>query len=409
MKLLVITSAFPNFAGDPRGTFVHILARALSRRHIEVTVLAPGAPGAPTKEIVDGVEVQRATYWIPRWQGLAVGLGGIVPNILRKPWLLVQVPALIASLTWHAVRLSRGVHVIHAHWVYPAGIAGAIAKWWRGIPLAITSHGGDLNLANRSRLLRWVTRRISQTADICIGVSHAMVAEFHRLGIAEDRVRFIPLGVEVDPDQGPPSELADLHETFRNFRGFRIVYAGSLIPRKSVDTLIRAHHRLEVRGHEVATLLVGTGPTERSLRDLIAENESKHVFFAGQQAPDRVGLWIGAGNVLILPSLSEGRGLVIVEAMALGRPVVASDIPGPQELVHDGDNGFLFPAGDDEQLADRLERLIEDEPLRERLGKRGMELIEEEGLTPDRCAARHVGLFEEISGREGKRLGDGER
>ena len=396
MRLLIVTSAFPNGPGDPRGTFIRVLAGALAREGVDVTVLAPGTPSSTTEDYANGIALRRATYWIPRWQGLAVGLGGIVPNIRSKPYLALQVPPLVASLARSAVSLSKRADIVHAHWVYPAGIAALAAARCRGLPVLVTSHGGDLNLARQSRILRWATRRISHAADVCIGVSHAMVGQFRELGIAESRARFIPLGVE----RGVPITASDpgfgLYQSFRGFRGFRIVYAGSLIPRKSVESLIEAHRQLETRGHRVATLLVGAGPTETRLRQLIAQGDCGNVFFTGRQPPRFVRTWIGAGDVLVLPSRSEGRGLVIVEAMAEGLPVVASDIPGPQELVRDGENGRLFPVGDADKLADCLELLLRNRKLRFRMGERSRSIIEEEGLTPQHCAKAHVELYREI-------------
>jgi glycosyltransferase involved in cell wall biosynthesis len=116
------------------------------------------------------------------------------------------------------------------------------------------------------------------------------------------------------------------------------------------------------------------------------------VFFAGAQAPEAVRPWIRAGQVLVLPSRSEGRGLVLVEAMIEGIPVVATDIPGPRELVLPGQTGCLFPPGDSRALADCLERLA-DESLRRRLGEGGRALVEEQGLTVAASARQHVELY----------------
>jgi glycosyltransferase involved in cell wall biosynthesis len=360
---------------------------------VEVTVLAPGAPGAPGAETRHGVRVQRARYWIDRWQALAIGVSGIVPNLRQRPWLIVQLPLLVASLIWWAVRLARDATLIHAHWVYPGGLAGLVAARVHGIPLIVTSHGGDLNLARRSRFLRAIVRRVSRSADLCLGVSHAMVEEFVRNGAPAARVRFVPLGVEATVGTGETLDAGDpLLREFAGQPGLRAVYVGSLIPRKSVLTLLEAHAIVQADGREIATLVVGTGPTEPELRRFVRERQLRGVFFAGAQAPEAVRPWIRAGQVLVLPSRSEGRGLVLVEAMIEGIPVVATDIPGPRELVLPGQTGCLFPPGDSRALADCLERLA-DESLRRRLGEGGRALVEEQGLTVAASARQHVELY----------------
>ncbi len=393
MKVLVITSAFPARDGDPRGTFIDLLVRAIAEQGVEVIVLAPGAPGAAAAEVRRGVQVRRAQYWIDRWQTLAIGVSGIVPNLRRRPWLIVQLPILVATLTWHAVRLARGATLIHAHWVYPAGLAGLVAARVRGIPLVVTSHGGDLNLARRSRLLGWLVCWVGRSADLCIGVSHAMVDEFRRNGVPAERVHFLPLGVApAEACEAGQGRLDPLRQEFVGQPGLRVVYVGGLIPQKSVITLLEAHAIAQERGGEMACLIVGAGPTEPSLRAFVRERRLRRVFFAGQQAPDTIRGWIRSSHVLVLPSLAEGRGLVLVEAMAEGLPVVASDIPGPRELALPGRTGFLFPPGDAAALADCLRRLA-DPSVRSRLGEGGRALVEEQGLTVDASARHHVAIY----------------
>lgn len=399
MKVLLITSAYPAHPSDSRGTFIRVLARALQAEGLDVTVLAPGAPGAPTRATQEGVEVRRATYWIPRWQGLAIGLWGILPNLRRKPWLLIQVPCLVAAMIWKALSLAGRADVVHAHWLYPAGIAGAFVKLIRRRPLIVTSHGGDVALARRSRAARRVARGVGSVADICLGVSQGVVEQLGEIGIPKNRIQFLPLGVETGVDsQLMTPEAERLWQQFRRSAGLRIVYAGSLIANKSVVTLLDAHALLERRGKAVATLIVGNGPERRPLEARVAENGSRNVFFAGGQPPSTVPRWISSGQVLVLPSLAEGRGLVLLEAMALGLPVIASDIPGPRELILNQGTGRLFTPGDESELADCIEDLLRDPSLGAEAGKRGIQYVEREGLLPDRVARKHVELYSRVLG-----------
>jgi glycosyltransferase involved in cell wall biosynthesis len=98
----------------------------------------------------------------------------------------------------------------------------------------------------------------------------------------------------------------------------------------------------------------------------------------------------------VLPSRAEGRGLVLLEAMAAGVPVVASDIPGPREIVLEGETGLRFPVGDVLRLADAVERLLSDAALRARLASGGRALIAREGLTTDASAARHLAVYRAV-------------
>jgi glycosyltransferase involved in cell wall biosynthesis len=401
MRVLFITSAYPTHRDDARGIFIHRLARELCRKGIQVTVIAPGAPSAPSSETMDGVEIHRAKYWIQRWQHLATDLSGIMPTLKQRPWLLFQVPPLIMSLTWCAVQRARFFDLIHAHWLYPSGIAGIIAAKVRKRPFVVTSHGGDLNLARHSRILTVIARQLSRASDACIGVSRALCEQFRSYGIPEDKSLYIPVGAEVvdNLSGGVVDGCAELRE-FADFAGLRILYVGSLIPRKSVETLLAAHHELEERGYSVASAIVGPGPQKDRLKSMVKEQSINNVFIVDEQPPSLIPAWMLAAHTLVLPSLSEGQPTVVMEAMALGLPVLATDIPGTQELVHAGKTGFLFPPRDVERLTGCLENFINDEPLRQQMGHQAKEEITHKGLTTPQIARKHIVLYEKLVGHK---------
>jgi glycosyltransferase involved in cell wall biosynthesis len=397
VRVLFITSSYPSHLDDPRGIFIHRLARGLCGEGMQVTVIAPGSPSASPHEVQDGVEVERPAYWVCRWQRLATDLSGIVPNLRQHPWLLLQVPPLIAALTRRALRLAPAFDVIHAHWLYPAGIAGVIAaRQWK-IPLVVTSHGGDLNLARDWWALRFIIRRICQAADACVGVSRSLCEQLVALGALSDRVALIPCGVDL-PGAPPPSndEVITAQQGFKAFEGLRLVYVGSLIPRKSVETLLEAHHELVRRGHSVACAIVGSGPAKDRLQKIVQRRSQRNVVFAGAQAASSIPGWMSAGQVLVLPSLSEGSPSVVMEAMAMGLPVVATDIAGTRELVKEGETGFLFPTRDAERLADCIEQLMGNDGLRKAMGQRARAYIEAGGLTTPQVARKHIALYEQV-------------
>jgi glycosyltransferase involved in cell wall biosynthesis len=395
MKVLFITSAYPTHRDDARGIFIHRLARELCRKGLKVTVIAPGAPSASSYETMDGVEVHRAYYWIQRWQYLTTDLSGIVPNLKQRPWLLFQVPLLISALTWKAVGLAKSVDIIHAHWLYPAGIAGLIASTIRRIPLVVTSHGGDLNLARCSKTLTFLSKRLSLASSKCVGVSEDLCRKFISFGVSRQNVASISYGVdEIGITDGRLQITTPQLEVFRKMQGFRLLYLGSLNHRKSVETLIVACHRLEQRNYSVACAVVGSGPTKDKLIRLALVSSSGGIQFFDPVAPSEVPAWMAAADILVLPSISEGRPVVVLEAMAMGIPVVATDIPGTRELVRNGETGFLFAPGDSEQLVRCIEIAINNKALLTKMGQRAKDYVESDELTTLQIARKHITLYE---------------
>lgn len=395
---MFITSSYPASVEDPRGTFIHELARALVERGVHVMVLAPGAPGAPYHETRDGVTVFRAKYWRDGGQALATGVAGIMSNLRERPWLVAQAISMIASMALHAVRLAGDVDVVHAHWVYPSGLAAFAAARLRRKRFIVTSHGSDLNLARSSVGLWMLCGAIARRADACIGVSHSMAEQFGALGVGPPRIRMIPIGA-AESDGEDTSELpAVLREAVADFSkhdGLRVVFAGRLIPLKSVDTLIAAQALLLAKGIRIALLIIGDGPCGPGLR-ASAQAAGGLVKFVGAQPPARMRAYMRLGDVLVLPSLSEGRGLVLVEAMLEGLAVVASDIDGARELVEVCYNGLVFEAGNASALAERLEALAQRPELLHRLKINGREFVSRHGLGLTASAGAQVALYREL-------------
>jgi glycosyltransferase involved in cell wall biosynthesis len=399
VRILFLTSAYPSHEADPRGIFVHRLARGLVQAGAEVVVVTPAQRGVPREFRLDGVRVAQAPYWIPRWQTLSEGIEGIGPRIRARPWRAFLVPPLVIGMGVSGTRRVDGCDVVHAHWLFPAGIVGAVAAARARVPLVVTARGGDVTLASRSRLLRGVSRWVLRRADAAIGVSGAITEALRSFGAEPLRTHQIPSGLEIPPDPGTPgrSVSPDL-DWLRNGASPRLLFVGSLSPRKSVETLIEAHRILEGRGVRPSTALVGTGSQEGALRR--AARGLENVRFPGAVAPERVPSWMWASDLLILPSLSEGRPNVVGEAMAVGTVVLASDIPGTRELVTDGETGFLFPAGDPVGLADTIQRALSIPPeARDGLLRAANARLRELGLSIDTVVGRHLDLYRTLMAR----------
>jgi glycosyltransferase involved in cell wall biosynthesis len=184
---------------------------------------------------------------------------------------------------------------------------------------------------------------------------------------------------------------------FAAFAGLRVVYVGRLVPSKSVETLLAAQHALEKDGQPCACLIVGDGPMRDSLEAAARVNGSSITTFVGRQPPELVPALLALANTFVMPSLSEGRGLVVVEAMAQGLPVVASDIDALRELVTDGVNGFLFRPGSASDLAARLTAFAHDPGLHLTMGRSSSDAFRELGLDAAESARRHDTLYSEVS------------
>ena len=318
LRVVHLTTSYPRHEGDFAGRFVADLVRGLAG-HVDVSVLAPGG------------------Y---RDFGLAYG-AGVVGNLRRRPWLA---PLLVASMILALRRAAGCRDLVHAHWL----AAGAICILARR-RFVLTLHGSgtagrfaDLELARRHpRLVGWIVRR----AEVVIAVSNALAEAARRCGARD--VRTIPNGVAV-----PATTAAEADPP-------EILFAGRLSPEKGIEELVAA-----TRGMNL--VVAGDGP----LRHLVPEA----LGFVPHEELERL---YDRAAVVVLPSYREGLPLCVLEAMAHGRPVVASAVGGIPELVEDGVTGFLVEPGDVAGLRAALERLLADPKLRRRMGRAARKRVAE--------------------------------
>jgi glycosyltransferase involved in cell wall biosynthesis len=244
---------------------------------------------------------------------------------------------------------------ILATWAYP-DVFGAvlIARRFR-VPLVAKVHGSDINLgvasAWRRGMIVWALRRSAAV----VAVSEALKSQLVRLGIAEERIAVIPNGVDAarftPMDRGEARRAVSLPEG-----GRRVVFIGHLTDIKGVRVLLDAMARLPA---DVRLTLVGDGDLRAALEAKAAQPPLRgRVQFAGARPHGEVPLWINAADVCCLPSFSEGCPNAAVEALACGRPVIATSVGGLPELLRRADQGTLVPPGDPAALAQALAQAL---------------------------------------------------
>ena len=397
MKVCVLTTGFPRFSGDLFGIFVLELCRALAAQGVEQEVVAPHAGGIARCEQVEGVKVRRFSYLLPAaWQQVAYG-GGI-PTNLQQSWAArLQMPFFLAGFWWRSWRSSRRVDLVHCHWTI-CGLVGYLATRGKR-PLVLSVRGSDINLIDgrwMGGLNRWIYRRM----DMLIAVSRDIAVKLEKAGVPEEKIRVVYNGV--DPCFSPQDQQEARRQLGLPARAFILLFVGLLVPVKGVEVLLQALRQLDDR--EVFCALVGGGPLKEGL-ELQAHTFGlgARVHFAGSQPKARIPVWMNAAEVLILPSFSEGRPNVVLEAQACALPVIATRVGGTPELIRDGENGLLVDSGDQTQLAQAIAGLKRDPDRCHRLGQAGRQSTA--GCTWEASARQVRQVYEQLL--RGRREGSG--
>ncbi|MHB1446455.1 MAG: glycosyltransferase [Acidimicrobiales bacterium] len=353
------------------------LVRAQTGAGIEALVLAPHGPGLERRDTVGGSQVVRFRYGPARAEVLAYR-GGLTSSVRRPLGAAVLAPFL-ASFGVRAAALARAerVDVIHAHWWLPAGLVGVGAARASGAPLVITCHGSDVELIRRPGLGRLARGVLGRAAGVG-AVSGPLARAVGELTGVATRVLRMPLvtGAEPAGRPGPPPPL-------------RLVCVGRLSPEKGFDIAIAAVDRLASRGLDLSLRIVGEGPERPSLERQARHLGARVVFEGPMSRAERDGA-IRSSHALLAPSRHEGLGLVALESLALGTPVIASSVGGLVEVVGEPQDGILVPAGDPEALAAAIARLPLSPPTARAV----------EAHRPAVVAAEHLAAYQDaLAGR----------
>jgi glycosyltransferase involved in cell wall biosynthesis len=359
VRLLVVTSTYPRWHGDPEPAFVHELARRLVDR-FEIQVIGPHAPAAATEQTLDGVHVCRYRYAPEAWETL-VNAGGILTNLRRAPWKWLLVPG-FALGQWLAIR--RAIRrfrpqVVHAHWLLPQGLISVCAIGHA--PLLATSHGADLFAlrgAISSRLRRWVIGRVRALSVVSQGMRERVLAE-----VPQARVQVMPMGVDCErfrPDQRARADGA-------------LLFVGRLVEKKGVRHLIEAMPAVVGACPHAHLMVVGFGPEQTRLELRVAElGLQACVRFLGPLPQDQLPDHYRNASLFVAPFVEadggdqEGLGLVVAEAMACACPVLVGEVAGVRDLIA-GATGVRVDATDHAALAAAIIDLLQDERRRTRL------------------------------------------
>jgi len=365
LKILIVTHNFPRHVHDMAGAFLLALARGQQALGHEVRVLAPHAPGLPLEERVDGVDVVRYRYGPEAEETLAYA-GTMHEQALRSwraRWRLLR---FIAASRAGLRRELRAWHpdLLHVHWWVPGGFAV-----WPGVarrvPVVLTSHGTDVFLLDRFPLARPFARAIFRAARQVTVISSPLVPRVEALGVPRDRITVLPM----------PLTAERFGKGFAGSRDpARLLFVGRLVERKGAEYALRALAALREAGRGVRLTVCGEGAERSRLEALASELGVADVSeFTGALPHDAVAELYRTSAVLVMPAVTdwkgeqEGFGMVLVEAMASGLPVVATLSGGIADVIRDGRTGLLVSERDPGALADAIGRLLDDPRMAESL------------------------------------------
>lgn len=374
MKVLFIVTAYPRHEGDVITPWMGETIDRLKASGVDVEVLAPSYRGSGDG-IVSGVKVHRFRYAPAALETLTHDMPA-VERIKRSPAFLALLPAYVTAGSKAAARIARDgdFDVVHAFWPIPHGLFALAARRASRAAMVSTFFSAELTWSGAvKRVLGPVLRRVVNASDAITVISTYTGQRLRDLvpNAASVTIPFGAAAVERPAHEKPLRKSED---------PFELIFVGRLVKRKGVDVLLRAMTMLE-GDSRLHLRIIGGGPEREALESLSRRLGlgSGRVTFDGVVPASRIAELFASCDALVLPAIvtstgdTEGLGVVLIEAMGYGKPVIASAAGGITDIVCHEDTGLLVPPGDPAALAAAIRRAMDSPGELRAMAKRGTE------------------------------------
>jgi len=330
MKVLVVTTSYPDYEGSNRGMFIRRLCLELTKQGLVVVVLTPRIfKQSPYFEEDDGIKVHR--FWFPSRETPL----NQVASIPLIPMLVYMISGFFKAV--HLIMKERP-DVIHGNWIVPTGLIAALAGFFMRVAVINTARGMDMRISEKG-LIRHLFDLAARLSNKVTVVSETMKkraslkdAEVFSSGVDE---KFF----EVSPD----------------YESTTVLYTRSLEPVYDAETLIKCIPLVVEKVPEAKFIIAGTGSQESQLKRLAQKLDiEKQVNFVGLVPNEDVVSLMEKASVYVSTATADGTSIALLEAMAAGLIPIATDIEANRQLIHHEKDGFLFKPKDEKDLAAKL-------------------------------------------------------
>ena len=371
MKILTITSSYPKYARDTTAPFIASITKALASRGHELTVVLPAHRDLDL-EPVPGVRFRPYRY--APTQGLSVfGYAeSLRADVALRGATYLAAPLALVSGTQKLLSESyrERYDVLHAHWVVPNGTMAWPVSKARGLPLVVSLHGSDVFMSEKKGAFRSAAKLAFSQARAATACSDDLAMRSLALG-ATEKPRVVPYGVDIGLFGDEPPELRQSLGIEKD--ALVILAVGRLVHKKGIEFLVDAAAAL---GQEALHVVIaGKGDLRPALEERARQaGLYDRTHFVGNVERDALPDYFAMADIVAVPSVRDGAGNVdglpnvLLEAMASGTAIVASDVGGIPQAIRAGEDGLLVPEKDPGSLAEALRKLASSSDLRKTLG-----------------------------------------
>lgn len=404
MKICILTHTFPKNINDSTSSFMHTLCLGLKKTGNEVVVLTPYNSQLKTKDFPYKV-VSYKYIWPDSFHQLGYSKTLKNGSELRL-WVYLLSPFLFLFGIISLIKLCRSEKIdkISSHWILPNGFISFVVSKLIGIPYTITLCGSDIYLAKKNKLFSIMAVIAANNAFLVAADSPKFLDDLIALGAKIKKDNIIPYPVDTNKFKPTTKGMRILKKKLRLPKDNLIILAvGRLVYKKGFEYLIKSLPKIVEEYPKICLIIVGDGDLKKQLKNLAFKLRLGHkVNFVGQADRNSILTYYNLADIFVMPSIKDQDGnmddqpVSLIEAMACGKPVVATDFPGIRLTVNNNINGFLVPEKNVFLIQKALEKLIISANLRRKMGRESRKIVLNK-LSDKKIGERYTGFFNEVS------------
>jgi len=398
IKVFSLATTYPESPESKKPKFVHILNKELVKLGVDVKVIAPHTRGFKSKEMMNSVEIKRFRY-LP--EGSELSDRSIPDTIKQSRFGKIKVAFMILRFFFFTLFecLKDRPDIIHGQWAFPGGYIASLAAGLVGTKYVVSIHGAETPLLKKYKFILKKTIKSLNNASTVIVNSNYTRNEYEKLGVKKEKM------IKINPPPNFVNHISDykILKKFKTKFGDEdakiILFVGRLIERKGVEYLIKSLP--EIKTQKFHLIIAGDGWLFDHLKKLTDSlNLRDKVTFFGSPSHEELGNLHDISDIFVCPSIidskgeTEGLGLVILEAMESGLPVIATSVGGIVDIVKNQENGILINQKDSKAIAEAIDRLFRDKEFSEKISQNSKKMVAE--FDPINIAKEHFALFQKL-------------
>lgn len=400
MKICIFTHTFPRFEGDTAAPFMGELAEAFAATQNEIYVLLPYDQKIDTK-LKRPYKLITYRYIFPdslHRLGFSRTMQGD-KKLKIETYFLAPLMFLFGFFALIRIIKKEKIDVVSAHWIIPNGFLIAVVKKITGIPFTVTIPGSDIYLGGKNWLFRSMVGFAASVANTVISDSRHYLSQLTNLGFKPTETVVIRYGVNTEKFESTGKDVNILKKYGLIKDTPTIVAVGRMVEKKGFKYLISAMPKVLSEFPKAKLLMVGDGDQKQELEALAKSLQvENNIIFAGTISYSKLPKYYNLGDVFVMPSVKDERGnidaspVAMMEAMACGAPVVATGFSGSQDLIKNGETGFLVKEKNSEEIATSIINLLRKKSsIRTKVRK-----IAVDNFSTSNVVKKYLAIFESI-------------